>query len=194
MSIALALTEWEKEPDGQRRWAGVSYGYGVNPTAIRAIEAMVAPVVLITAAAILTGGVLTIFGSVNDRMRAMTTERLGLLVGPDGALRSVSDLPPGTRERISEIDEQLPMLLGRHNLLRIAVLNIYIGIAFLVASVIMLAIAVPTSSEDVGYSSLALVLAGTVALLAGCLFAAISIVTSQDAIDYEVNRSLSLGS
>ena len=166
----------------------------MNPTAVRAIEAMVAPVVLITAAAVLSGGVLTVFGSVNDRMRAMAAERLGLLVGPDGRLRSVADLPPGTRERISQIDEQLPMLLRRHHLLRVAVESIYIGIAALVASVITLAIAVPASSEGFGYSSLALVLAGTLALLVGCVFAARSIMISQDAIDYEVNRSLSLGS
>jgi len=166
----------------------------MNPTAIRAIEAMVAPVVLITAAAVLSGGVLSVFGSVNDRMRAMTTERFGLLVGPDDTLRSVADLPPGARERTSQIDEQLPMLLRRHHLLRIAVLRNYIGIAALVASVITLAIAMPASSEEFAYSSLALVLAGTVALLFGCLYAARSIMVSQDAIDYEVNRSLSLGS
>jgi hypothetical protein len=124
----------------------------------------------------------------------MTSERFALLVGPDGSLRSIGELPPGTRERISQIDEQLPMLLRRHHLLRIAVQSIYIGIAALVASVIMLAIAVPASSDDFGYSSLALVLAGTVALLVGCLFAARSIMISQNAIDYEVNRSLSLGS
>ena len=86
------------------------------------------------------------------------------------------------------------MLQRRHHLLRIAVQSIYIGIAALVAGVIMLAIAVPASSDDFGYSSLALVLAGTVALLVGCLFAARSIMISQNAIDYEVNRSLSLGS
>ena len=63
------------------------------------------------------------------------------------------------------------MLLRRHHLLRIAVQSIYLGIAALVASVIMLAIAVPANSQDFGYSSLALVLAGTVALLVGCLFA-----------------------
>jgi Protein of unknown function (DUF2721) len=166
----------------------------VNPTAIRAIEAMVAPVVLITAAAVLSGGVLTVFGSVNDRMRAMTAERLALLIGSDGRLWSSVDLPPGTRERISQIDKQLPMLLRRHHFLRVAAQSIYFGIATLVASVIMLAIAVPASSEVFGYSSLALVLAGTVALLVGCLFAARSIMISQDAVDYEVNRSLTLGS
>ena len=109
----------------------------MNPIAIRAIEAMVAPVVLITAAAVLSGGVLTVFGSVNDRMRAMTAERLGLLVGSDGRLHAIGDLPPGTRERIKQIDQQLPMLLRRHHLLRIAVQSIYLGIAALVASVIM---------------------------------------------------------
>jgi hypothetical protein len=165
----------------------------MNPTAIRAIEAMVAPVVLITAAAVLSGGVLSVFGSVNDRMRSMTAQRLDLLAGPDGMLRPLGDLPTGIQERVGQIDEQLPMLLRRHRLLRFAVLSIFIGVAILVASVITLAIAIPTNSDDVAYVSLALVLAGTVAILLGCLFAASSIMISQDAIAYEVNRSMSLG-
>lgn len=40
----------------------------MNPTAIRAIEAMVAPVVLIAAVAVLSTGVLAVFGSVIDHM------------------------------------------------------------------------------------------------------------------------------
>jgi hypothetical protein len=106
----------------------------------------------------------------------------------------VADLSTGTQERVGQIDEQLPMLLRRHRLLRFAVLSIFIGVAILVASVITLAIAVPTNSDDVAYASLALVLAGTVAILLGCLFAASSIMISQDAIAFEVTRSLSLGS
>ncbi len=166
----------------------------MNPTAIRAIEAMVAPVVLITAAAVLSTGVLAIFGSVNDRMRAMTAERLAVLTGSDGTLRPVAQLPEATRERLGQIDKQLPMLLHRHHLLRAAVLSIYIGVAALVASVITLAVAVPANSEGFAYSSLALVIAGTIAILVGCFFAAASIMMSNDAIDYEVKRSLSLGS
>ena len=42
----------------------------MNPTAIKATEAMVAPVVLITPAAVLSTGYLAIFASVNDRKRA----------------------------------------------------------------------------------------------------------------------------
>jgi hypothetical protein len=38
----------------------------MNPIAVTAIQAIVAPVVLITTAAILSGALLTIYGSVND--------------------------------------------------------------------------------------------------------------------------------
>ena len=51
-----------------------------------------------------------------------------------------------------------------------------------------------TSSDTVGTAALALVLLGTVTLLAGLVLAARSIMISQDAIDYEVARALSLGS
>ncbi len=99
------------------------------------------------AAAVLSTGVLAIFASVNDRMRVMTAERLTALTGPDGMLHSVAQLPEAARERLRQIDEQLPMLLHRHHLLRAAVLSIYIGVAALVASVITLAVAVPANSE-----------------------------------------------
>jgi hypothetical protein len=86
------------------------------------------------------------------------------------------------------------MLLRRHRLLQNAVLSIYVGVALLVASVITLAIAVPTDSGDVSVASLALVLAGTGGLLIGLVFAARSIMVSQDAVEFEVRRALSLGS
>jgi hypothetical protein len=66
----------------------------MNPIGVMAVQAMVAPVVLITAAAILSGGLLTIYGSVNDRMRAMDHERLEILTGDDGTLLSAEQVPP----------------------------------------------------------------------------------------------------
>jgi hypothetical protein len=58
----------------------------MNPIAVTAIQAMVAPVVLITTAAILSGALLTMYGSVNDRMPAMDRERLDILTGTAGTL------------------------------------------------------------------------------------------------------------
>ena len=166
----------------------------MNPIAVTAVQAMVAPVVLITSAAILSGALLAMYGSVNDRMRAMDHERLQILTGPGGTLLSAAEVPPSGRERLTQIDTQLPRLLRRHRLLHNAVLLIYAGVGVLVLAVIAIAIAVTASSGAAGTASLVLVLAGTVMLLGGLLFAARSIVISMDAIDYEVRRTLSLGS
>ncbi len=166
----------------------------MNPTAITAIQAMVAPVVLITTAAILSGALLAMYGSVNDRMRAMDRERLETLTGTGGTLLSAADVPASGRERLTQIDTQLPMLLRRHRLIHNAVLLIFAGVAVLVLSVISIAVAVTNRSGAAGTVALVLVLAGTVTLLGGLLFAARSIMISADAIDYEVQRSLSLGS
>ena len=166
----------------------------MNPIAVTAIQAMVAPVVLITTAAILSGALLTMYSSVNDRMRAMDRERLDILTGTAGTLRSGPEVPPACRERLTQIDTQLPWLLRRHRLLHNAVLVIYTGVAVLVLSVIAIGVAVTGHSGAAGTAALALVLAGTVMLLGGLLLAARSIMISMDAIDYEVRRALSLGS
>jgi Protein of unknown function (DUF2721) len=163
----------------------------VSPSAITAIQAMVAPGVLITTAAILSGAVLSMYGSVNDRMRAMDQERLSILTGSGGMLMPAADAPASGRERLTQIDKQLPLLLRRHRLLHDAVLLIYGGV---VLSVIVIAVAVTNRSGAIGTVALILVLAGTATLLGGLLFAARSIMISADAIDYEVRRSLSLGS
>jgi hypothetical protein len=166
----------------------------LNPIAIRAIEAMVAPVVLITTSAILSGGILSLYGSVNDRMRAMNRERMNILTNETGGLLSVGDLSASAGERLTQIDLQLPMLLHRHRLLKNAVLAVFAAIAVLVLSVITIGVAVTSGSGGVGVTALVLVLAGTSTLLIGLLLATRSILLSQDAIDSEVTRALSFGS
>ena len=165
----------------------------MNLTAISAIQAMVAPVVLITAAALLSGALLAMYGSVNDRMRAMSHERLDILTAADGMLLSTAQVPASGRERLTQIDAQLPMLLRRHRLLHDAVLLMFAGVAVLVLSVIAIGVAVTNRSGGISTAALVLVLVGTVTLLTGLLFAARSIMGSMDAVHYEVERALSLG-
>jgi len=45
----------------------------MSQAAISSIQAMLAPAVLITTAAILAGGIQTMYSAVNDRMRHMTS-------------------------------------------------------------------------------------------------------------------------
>jgi hypothetical protein len=165
----------------------------VNLTAISAVQAMVAPVVLITAAALLSGALLAMYGSVNDRMRAMSHERLDILTGADGTLLPAAQASPSGRERLTQIDAQLPLLLRRHRLLHDAILLIFGGVAVLVLSVIAIGVAVTNRSGGIGVAALVLVLVGTMTLLTGLLFAARSIMVSMDAVHYEVQRALSLG-
>jgi len=109
-------------------------------------------------------------------------------------LLSAADVPASGRERLTQIDTQLPMLLRRHRLIRDAVLLIFAAVAVLVLGVIVIAVAVTNGSGAAGTVALVLVLAGTVTLLGGLVLAARSILISAEAIDYEVQRSLSPGS
>ena len=163
-------------------------------TAIVAIEVMVAPVVLITSAALLFGALLAMYTSINDRMRGMTRERREILTEPTGTVLSSANVLASGRERLTQIDTQLPMLLRRHRLLHDAVFLIVAGVAVLVLSVVAIAVAVTNHSGPVGTVALVLVVAGTVTILGGLLIATRSIMISAEAIDYEVKSSLTLGS
>ncbi len=164
----------------------------MTQTSISAIQATVAPAVLITTSGIIAGGLSSMYSSVNDRMRDMTAERLGLRTRADGTFGNLADEVPHTRERVAEIDTQLPLLLRRHRLLGHALLSIYAAALGLVLSVISIAIAVGTHNGSVGIVALVLVVGGTVTLLMGLWFAARATALSRDAIDYEVRRVLSL--
>jgi Protein of unknown function (DUF2721) len=162
-------------------------------TAVNAISAMVAPVVLLTTGGMLSNGMLAMYAGVNDRMREMTRERVEILTGPSGELLDRQEVRPVGKERLAEIDAQLPLMLRRHRLTRAAVLTIYSAIAVLGLSIISIAIAVGEGSELIARIALGLVLAGTVVMILGLAVAAMSLARSADAITYAVDRTNSLG-
>jgi hypothetical protein len=164
----------------------------VSLIAVSAISAMVAPVVLVTTSALLSNGLLAVYASVNDRMREMTSERLALLSGPHGQFLGKTELSAVSLERLAQIDQQMPMILRRHRLIRDAVLILYGAVVILGLSVIAIAVAVSADSEAVGDAALGLVLAGTLVLISGLLAAARSLARSNDAISYAVSRTNAL--
>jgi hypothetical protein len=167
-------------------------GGGVRVSAISAIEAMLSPAVLITTSAILAAGLSSMYGAVNDRMRIMAAERLDLRSGADGTFGQAGSELPRTRERIAEIDTQLGWLLRRHRLLGRAVLFSYLAPLVLVMSVIVIAIAIGTRSGALGVVAEILVIGGAATLLAGLWFASRAIIIAGNAVDYEVQRVMSL--
>jgi hypothetical protein len=166
----------------------------VDRAAIRAIQAMLAPVVLMTTAAILAGGIQAMHAAVNDRMRAMTAERISRLTGTRGELTSPTALPGAAREKLDEIDAQLPLLLRRHRMLHNALLLICLTVLIVVVAMVLIALSITVPTAAVGDVALGLLLASTVALLLGLILVPVSVRQSATAVDYEVLHVLRLGS
>jgi Protein of unknown function (DUF2721) len=131
---------------------------GVKLPSVTAIADMVAPVVLIAASVLLANGLLSTYTAVMDRIRTLKRQRL--------------HTPGG--EGLHEIDRQLATMVRRVRLLHGAVLVIFGGIALLVLSVVAIAMAEVHNSETQGAVALGLVIAGTIAMLAGLLVVAIA--------------------
>lgn len=159
-----------------------------------AISLIIAPVVLISSCAILLGGLLSRYESISARMRAMNKERLELLRDTGKSLATaLESADEFTRERLREIDTQLPILLHRHLLVRNAVLSAYSAILILVVSMLVIAAAVLTHSGTAAFGALAVFLLGTVALLVCVFITTIEVRRSHLDVMYEVRRVLDLG-
>jgi Protein of unknown function (DUF2721) len=162
-------------------------------TIARTIQLMLAPIVMVTSCAILVNGMLQRYGEINDRMRAMTHERLELL--QTGEADTPAHHLAGGRlraERLTEIDLQLPGLLRRHHLLHNGMLALYGSILCLVASMFVIGWAALRTSPQLARVALFVFLAATLVMLAGVLLVAIEIRASQREIHFEVRRVVAL--
>ena len=147
-------------------------------TLARTIQSILAPVVMISACAIILGGLWGHASSINDRLRAMNHERLELW--------RAASVDAYTTERLHQIDTQTPTLMGRHRRVIQAIVTMY-G-AILVYIVSMFAIAAASVVNISALPALLLFLAGTTLLLVAILLAILEIRISQTAIEFEVTR------
>jgi hypothetical protein len=149
------------------------------------IQLIIAPVVLITACAIIQGSTLGRFMYVGQRIRSFVHERLELLhSGKKGDAFSL--------ERLQEIDRQLPLLKQRHRLLQKSVLLIYNAIAIFLLSMFAIALSVASNLSVIATLALLCFLLGTCLLLTGVVFMGQEIRMSHQALCYEVNRVAAL--
>jgi len=148
-------------------------------TASRLIQLILAPSVLVTACGILIGSVLSRYAAVNDRVRELIRERLGLLRADRSAVST---------ERIGEIDAQLPLLLRRHRMLQSSSVTLYVAVMVLVMSMIAIAVGAILGTRPWGTISLLVFLAGTMVMIAGLAIVAVETRMSHDALLLEVGR------
>jgi hypothetical protein len=157
-------------------------------TVARTIQLILAPVVMVTACAILLGSLQTRYGAINDRLRIMARERLELLMQSRASPDTAAMGDPFTSERLSQIDTQLPMLLKHHTLCHHAVLVVYCAVVVFLADMFVIALSSLVSSDLLATLILLLFLVGIALLLAGAAFAALEVSTSHRALHYEVLR------
>ncbi len=147
-------------------------------TLARTIQSILAPVVMISACAIILGGLWGHASAINDRLRAMNHERLELW--------RAAATDAYTVERLHQIDTQTPTLVRRHRRVIQAIVTIY-G-AILVYIVSMFAIAGASLANVSATFALLLFLTGTFLLLVAILLAILEIRISQVAVEFEVKR------
>ena len=158
-------------------------------TAAKTIQLILAPVVMVSACGILLTGMLSHYGSINDRTRRLTAERLQL-----SQLRPVEGHEALAGERLTEIDHEVPMLIARHQQVHHAILLAFTAVAVLVMSMFIIATTALSHSSAVGTVALFVFLSGTAALLSSAAFMALEVRSSHRSVNYEAMRVIELPS
>jgi len=156
-------------------------------TVAKAIQLILAPVVMVSACAILLGSLQARYGAINDRLRSLVRERLDLLQ----ASASVSS-PSLADERLTQIDTQIPLLLAHHSLAYHAVLTVYCAAFAFILDMFVIAFGVATNTDLIATVVLLLFLLGVALLLIGAVFMVLEVSTSRRALYYEVHRVAAL--
>jgi alanine-alpha-ketoisovalerate/valine-pyruvate aminotransferase len=147
----------------------------------KTIQLIIAPVVLITACALIQNAILMRYAAVGQYMRSLALERLQLL-------RSNKTTDPFYLERFQEIDRQIPLLIQCHRLLQKNVLLIYGSISIFLMNMFAIALTVALGSDAASTFALMLFLLGTGVLLSSVFLTTLEIRMSHQAICYEVSR------
>lgn len=156
-------------------------------TAGKTIQVILAPVVMVTACGLLLTGMLAHYTAINARIRALAGERLRLaLVTP----------APGdeefARERLAQIDHQVPMLVRRHRLVHHAILLANTAVVTLILSMFVIGAAALADSTAAGTVALCVFLTGTGCLMASAAFMAVEVRSSHSSVAYEATRITTL--
>ena len=154
-----------------------------------AISDMVAPVVIITLAAIFANGLLASGATIADRILALNQQRLDILSGPHGEMLDENSVPPVDRERLMQLRYEMPLLIRRGQHIRGAVLIAWIAIGLLTLSVAAIAVAVTAHSEAFAFTALALVMAGVACVFAAIATAIVPLARSADPAVKEARRT-----
>jgi hypothetical protein len=152
---------------------------------VQAIQAVIAPTVMISACTLIQNTLLARYSGVGDRLRALVRERLQLLEDQDITEPIYSDV-------LRVIDRQLIVLIQRYSLLQKTSLLLHTAIGCFLLTMFAIALARVQRAMIFPYGAVGLFLLGTATLLLGVFLAASEVRISHRAVRSEVHWALSL--
>lgn len=152
---------------------------------VQAIQAVIAPTVMISACTLIQNSLLSRCSGVGDRLRALVRERLQLLEDQDISEETLADV-------LGVIDRQLIVLIRRYSLLQKACLLLHAAIGCFLLTMFAIALALGFRAMVFPLGALGFFLLGTATLLVGVLLAASEVRISHRAVRSEVDWALSL--
>jgi hypothetical protein len=162
---------------------------------IRTIQLMLAPVVMVTACTSYINMLSFDYQSIVSSIRSMSREHLNLLQAASSSEMgvSVSTLDAVSKERLHEIENELPTLLQRHGFIRNALLCINIAILIFIVCMFLIAVAEFTNIPLGAFIALLTFLAGVGIVFIGVVQVIHDNSRSHRDVIYEAMRSLTFG-
>jgi hypothetical protein len=152
-------------------------------TTAKAMQYILAPVVMISASAILLNGLQTRYTTLNSRLREMAHERLQLVLENREPVEY-------QKERLTEIDSQLPRLLRHYARVHMALMIMYLAILLFIMNMFLIAIAYQSRSPMAANAALTFFLVAAATLLLAILVNMRDFRDSHRLTEFEVNRVL----
>lgn len=153
-------------------------------TTSRALQYILAPVVMISASALVLNGMQSRYTTIGAQMRDMAQERLKLISAKTKPLEY-------EKERLYDIDLELPRLLHHHFKLHQSMMVMYMAIMLFVINMFAIAVAYVIDSSLTASVSIVVFLMATFMLFFGLVMNAHEFRTSHLTTQYEVRRILS---
>lgn len=152
-------------------------------TTARAMQYILAPVVMISASALILNGMHGRYTNLNSRLRELARERLKLL----------SNITEESvyYERLNYIDTELPIMLNHYVLVHQAIMIMYLAVMLYVINMFMIAIAYQTQSSAIALIALVFFLIGTGTSLIALGVNLKEFRNSHQLTQHEIRRALS---
>ncbi len=147
---------------------------------VQLIQGMLAPGLMISACGLLLLGMNNKYSLVVNRIRLLTEEKRKIF--------HQDNIDESDSNRLSNIELQISHLIGRISLVRNAVFSYSLGVAFFMASSVLIGITINTKTPSFDWLIVAFFYAGMFAVIVGIIFAAIEVWKGYRIVKIEISE------